>query len=259
VDEAVTLHTDRKRAGSFGDDADQYDRVRPPYPVELIDALLVGQPRSVLDVGCGTGIASRLLMARGCEVLGLEPDPRMARVARRNGVRVEGAALEVWEPGERRFDLLTAGQSWHWVDPHLGARKAASVLHRGGRIGLFWNDAHPDPSARLVLDAVYARHAPELGKSSVLLGQRGGSLYAAIAEAISRTGQFGDVSTRTFGHEFVYSSAQWVELALTHSDHRTLPPDQLAGLLAEVRTEIDRVGGRVPVHYEATLVTGLVR
>jgi hypothetical protein len=59
-----------------------------------------------------------------------------------------------------------------------------------------------------------------------------------------------------FGHDIDYSGEEWVELAGTHSDHHTLPPPQLAELLAELRLQIDRVGGRVPVHYEATLVSG---
>ena len=50
-----------------------------------------------------------------------------------------------------------------------------------------------------------------------------------------------------------YSGAEWVDLAGTHSDHHTCLPAQLAGLLAELRRQIDQAGGRVPVHYEATL------
>ena len=101
----MTLHADRRRAGSFGEVAEQYDRVRPEYPVELVDRLLAGGPRTVLDVGCGTGISSRLFIARGCTVVGLEPDPRMAEVARRSGVQVESGTIEEWEAGARRFDL----------------------------------------------------------------------------------------------------------------------------------------------------------
>jgi len=254
-----TLHGDRRRASSFGDDAEQYDRIRPPYPTELIDTLMADRPRAVLDVGCGTGIAARLFIARGAEVLGLEPDPRMAAVARRSGVTVEAGSIEEWEAGDRRFDLLTAGQAWHWVHPDRGAAKAAAALRPQGRIGLFWNQAEPDPSLRPVLDTVYARHAPKLGRESVLMGQRDASLYESIADALRRTTEFEDVAIELFGHDVVYSSQEWVDLAGTHSDHRTLPPDQLAGLLAAVRTEVDRCGGRVPVHYETTLVTGLRR
>ena len=257
--EEWTLHSDRRRAGAFGDDAETYDRVRPQYPPALIDALVVGQPRTVLDVGCGTGIAARLLEARGCDVLGLEPDPRMAAVARRSGVRVDAGTIEEWDPGDRVFDLLTAGQAWHWVDPHRGPRRAAAVLRPGGRIGLFWNQAEPHGAVRAALAAAYARHAPELGRQSVLLGQRDRSLYDAIAESLRRTGQFDAVSIEMFGHDADYTSAQWIELATTHSDHSTLPAAQRRALLADVRRSVDRAGGRVPVHYEATLVTGLRR
>ena len=36
----------------------------------------------VLDVGCGTGIASRQMAERGAKVLGVELAPRMAEIAR---------------------------------------------------------------------------------------------------------------------------------------------------------------------------------
>jgi SAM-dependent methyltransferase len=253
------LHEDRRRASSFGDDAERYDRVRPPYPVEMVDALMANRPHTVLDVGCGTGIVARLFMARGCDVLGLEPDPRMADVARRSGVTVEAGAIEEWEPAGRRFELLTAGQAWHWVHPDRGAVKAAEVLRPAGRIGLFWNQANPYLSVRPALQAVYARHAPEIGERSVLMGQREASLYQSVAEALQRTGEFDAVTVEMFGHDISYSSAEWVELAASHSDHHTLPPDQLAELLTDMRLTVDEVGGQVPVHYEVALVTGTRR
>lgn len=87
------LYEDRERAESFGETAALYDRARPGYPVELIDLLVCeGAPR-VLDVGAGTGIASALLAARGCDVLGVELDRRMAAVAEARGITVEVAAL----------------------------------------------------------------------------------------------------------------------------------------------------------------------
>jgi SAM-dependent methyltransferase len=250
------LHRDRRRAGSFGDDAERYDRVRPQYPAALIEFLLASGPRTVLDVGCGTGIAARLFAERGCDVLGLEPDPRMAAVARRRGVHVEEATIEEWAPGDRRFDLLTAGQAWHWVDPQRGPVSAAAALRPGGRIGLFWNQAQHDPSVRPALDAAYVRYAPALGRQSVLMGRRDVSLYESVAESFRRIGEFDDVAIDVFGHDVDYFSEEWVELTGTHSDHHTLPAAQLADLLAELRDQIDRAGGRVPVHYEATLVSG---
>ena len=91
------LHDDRRRAGSFGDDADQYDRARPTYPAPLVDDLLDDGTHDVLDVpdvGCGTGKVGRLFAARGCAVLGVEPDERMAAVDRAaEAAGLPGAAL----------------------------------------------------------------------------------------------------------------------------------------------------------------------
>ena len=111
----TVLHEDRERANSFGANAERYDRAPPTYPTALVDDLVASHPNRVLDVGCGTGIASRLLADRGCNLLGVEPDERMAAVARNNGTEVELGTFEDWGPSSRRFDLLVSGQAWHWV------------------------------------------------------------------------------------------------------------------------------------------------
>ncbi len=251
-----SLFGDRRRASSFGEDAEQYDRVRPAYPEDLIDTLMADGPSSVLDIGCGTGITARLFAGRGCQVLGIEPDPRMAAVARRRGTAVEEGSFEQWAPAGRQFDLLVAGQAWHWVEPTAGADKAADVLRPGGRIGLFWNQSFPDPAVRRVIDEVYARLSPALGASSVLLGQRDDRMYDWIAASLRDSGRFGEVELTRFSHAVRYPTAHWLELAATHSDHRTLPPNELAGLLDALGPALDAAGGEVPVQYETTLVTG---
>jgi SAM-dependent methyltransferase len=84
-----------------------------------------------LDVGCGTGISARLFQAAGCRVLGVDPDPRMAELARQGGTETEVAKFEDWDPADRTFDAVIAAQAWHWVDPVAGAAKAAAVLRPG--------------------------------------------------------------------------------------------------------------------------------
>jgi SAM-dependent methyltransferase len=126
------------RAESFGTHAELYDRTRPHYPdamVERIVALIPGL--EVLDVGCGTGKEARQFRAAGCEVLGVEPDARMADFARRYGLEVQVATFEDWDPAGRGFDVVVAGQSWHWVDPLAGAAKASRVLRPDGLLAAF--------------------------------------------------------------------------------------------------------------------------
>ncbi|TMD83661.1 MAG: class I SAM-dependent methyltransferase, partial [Chloroflexi bacterium] len=110
-------YENRRRAESFGADAERFDRTRPSYPAAMVDDLLASTPSRVLDVGCGTGKVARLFLAKGREVLGVEPDSRMVRVARSHGIQVEVSTFEAWEPAHRLFDLVVSGQAWHWVDP----------------------------------------------------------------------------------------------------------------------------------------------
>ena len=128
-------HQARQVAESFGTDAERYDRARPSYPRDLVERIVAGSPgRDVLDVGCGTGIVSGLFQAAGCRVLGVDPDARMADLARRGGLEVEVSTFEAWDSGGRAFDAVVAGQAWHWVDPVAGAAKAAETLRPDGAV-----------------------------------------------------------------------------------------------------------------------------
>ena len=100
------IFEDRARADSFGEDAAQYDRARPSYPPQLFDDLLPDDRCDVVDVGCGTGIVARLLTDRGCSVVGVEPDRRMADVALGHGLTVEISTFEDWDSQRRTFDVF---------------------------------------------------------------------------------------------------------------------------------------------------------
>jgi SAM-dependent methyltransferase len=248
------LFEERSRAESFGVVAERYDRARPSYPPALLEDLLSEGPRRVLDVGCGTGIAARQIAQRGCEVLGVEIDPRMAELARARGTEVEVARFEEWEPGERRFDLLTSGQAWHWVEPIAGAARAAQALRPGGRIGVFWNFGDPPAHVLERLSAVYGSLEPEMEKFSVVLGNRGDRLQPA-GTGIPRSEEFTELRTEVFGWSKTYRTAEWVDHISTHSDHQALGPERLQRLLEAVADAIGQLGGSFEIPYQTILLT----
>jgi len=102
------VSSDRERLRSTFDEVPElYDRARPGYPAALFDDLIRDaslRPGSrVVEIGPGTGQATRALAERGLAVTAVELGPGLAAVARRNlagfpGVEVVTADLETWEP-----------------------------------------------------------------------------------------------------------------------------------------------------------------
>ena len=132
----------------FNEVPEVYDRVRPTYPDELFDDLVtitgVNQRSSILEVGCGTGQATRSLAALGGSVTALEPGEGLAALARQKlnafpNVEIETTTFEQWHDRGRRFDILVAASSWHWVDPSVAWRRAQEVLNPGGWLAVLGN------------------------------------------------------------------------------------------------------------------------
>jgi SAM-dependent methyltransferase len=255
------LHQDRRRADSFGDDAERYDRVRPTYPVALVDDLTQGRPLDVVDVGCGTGIASRLFAARGCTVLGVEADDRMADIARRQGTTVEVAPFEGWDLAGRSFDLLICGQAWHWIDPVAGEAQAARCLRPGGRFAAFWNVVQHRPKVTAALERAYGPTAPELIGASVALGDP-----RRLAERDGREPEFGQLtSSGAFDHpqrrlyewSRTFDVDEWIDYLATVSDHHVLPAERRRAVLDAVAGELAAIGGSFTVDYRTRLVTAV--
>ncbi|MFR9804456.1 class I SAM-dependent methyltransferase [Pseudonocardia sp. RS010] len=235
-------HADRALAEGFGVSASAYDRHRPLYPVELFDELVALCPERVLDVGCGTGRVAAPLLQRGLDVLGVEPDVQMASVARARGVEVEIGTFEQWDDAGRRFDLVTCGAAWHWIDPHRGARKAATVLAPGGTLARFLTHRILDDEPLAALDAVYRAHAPETCSD----GRPPSWLHDD--DAVVADPAFARVRSHTLNGAWIYSADEWLGLVTTLSDHIALGPRRLNRLVDALRGVIDDdLGGSLHV------------
>jgi SAM-dependent methyltransferase len=236
-------------AQSFGHDAERYDRARPRYPAAMIERI-AADARDLLDVGIGTGIAARQFRDAGCRVLGVEPDPRMAEVARRYGFAVEESRFEDWEPHGRMFDAVVAGQTWHWVDPVAGAARAAEVLRPGGRLALFWNTVEPPAELAAAFGEVYRRAAPSLPFNPFAVADP----YASVAEKAT-TGldtAFGTPEVWRYSWEHEYTREDWLDQVPTAGGHGLLPPDELKALV-EGLGEV--IGERFTMPYTTVTVT----
>jgi SAM-dependent methyltransferase len=240
-------------------DPARYDRARPHYPEAMVDRIIAASPGpDVLDVGSGTGIAARQFQAAGCKVLGVEPDARMAEFARRNGVEVEVATFEAWDPAGREFDAVVAGQAWHWVDPVAGAAKAAQVLRPGGRLAVFWHAFQLPSEVAEAFAAVYQRVVPD-SPFNFQATRQGLDVYQALftkaADGIREVGGFSDPEQWRFDWEQSYSRDAWLDQLPTSGALTRLPSDKVAEVLEGVGAAIDAMGGSFTMPYATVAVT----
>jgi SAM-dependent methyltransferase len=129
----------------FGLDPAAYDSARPGHAARVYEILVercgLAEGTRVLEVGPGTGQATRRLLELGARVLALEPDPALAvyledTLAARIEVKV--AALEDAELDAAGFDLAVAASSFHWVDEEVGLAMLFEALRPAEWIALWW-------------------------------------------------------------------------------------------------------------------------
>jgi SAM-dependent methyltransferase len=159
-----------ERALSFGTVATAYERFRLGYPDELVDEVLAyaGQPvRTALEVGAGTGKATRVFAARGIAVTATDPDSGMLAELRRHVpgtvATVQGAFEEL--PLTATYDLVFAAASFHWTKAEGRWDRVAALLEPGGVFAsLGGNSFLADPQ---IEEVVRATRTPYLAEDDV--------------------------------------------------------------------------------------------
>jgi SAM-dependent methyltransferase len=258
-DPAQASHLQRHIAEGFGADADRYDRARPAYPADLVDRVIAASPgRDVLDVGCGTGISARQFQAAGCRVLGIDPDPRMADLARQGGTETEIATFEDWNPAGRTFDVVIAGMAWHWVDPAAGAAKAAAVLRPGGLLAVFWYAFDPPEDLDQAFAEVYRQVLPDSpsdGSGARPAIDTCRARYAMVADTIRQTGAFGEPQEWLFYWEQPYTREKWLDQVPTSLGFTSHPEAIQQELLDGLGAAVDAAGSTFTMSYTAIAAT----
>jgi SAM-dependent methyltransferase len=254
----------------FNEVPELFDRARPSYPDELFVDLVaitgLDHQSVVLEVGCGTGQATRSLARLGCSVTAVEPGAELAALARQNleafdKVEVETTTFEEWGDQGRRFDAVVAASSWHWVDPTIGWRKAHEILRPGGFLVLLGHvtvrrPGEPEVYAETAdLHESYAPGNPGWGhpplEEEVRATSEGWGLVGDPG------GLFGPTTVRW------YPTVQWFDgegfsnLLRTTSLYRKLAPEVREALLDSIAERIrTRMGDRAPRRYLSVLRVG---
>ena len=160
-----------------------YAKHRPGYPsaaLDLLEARCGLRPGAdAVDLGSGTGILSALLIERGARVFGIEPNREMRHYSdlalSRGEFYSQAGTAENTSMPDRFFDLLVAGQAFHWFDPLKTRQEALRILKTGAWAALLWNE-RPKGLIPFLEDyeALLRRYAPEYDAVARLRAQEDG-------------------------------------------------------------------------------------
>jgi SAM-dependent methyltransferase len=263
----VPEHRDREQLRrTFGSVAELYDLARPTYPTGVFDDLaeLAGLEAGsrVLEVGPGTGKATRDLARRGYAVTGVELSPELAAVARRNLADSPQADIEVgdfesWEPREAGFDAVVAFTAFHWIAPELRCAKPARLLRPGGSLAVAAGTHVLPPDGDPFFAEVqedYDAVVPHPGNRPPLPPEGVGSSWA---DEFRTSGFFEPVEETQHLQEIQYTADEYVAVLGTFSENLALPEQQREELFGRVHARIEaRPGGTVTKHHLLILTVG---
>lgn len=183
-----TLDRDRLRRHAFDARADEYRLARPPYPAEVYELLAdrcgLAAGTRVLEIGAGTGLATGPMLARGADVVAVEPgdgmvghlaadfaghlNPSAGARGGRGWLRIVHSDFEHAELASEGFDLAVSATAFHWVPREVALPKLASLLRPSGSFVVWWN-VFSDPTQptqfRYALDELYRTRLPHVRRS----------------------------------------------------------------------------------------------
>jgi len=244
------------RALSFGLRAEAYERFRLEYPAELFDMVMTYAGRPVgtaLEIGAGTGKATRLFAQRGVAVTATEPDGAMLAELRKHvpaNVTTVQAAFEDVQPGQR-YGLVYAAAALHWTNPQGRWLRMAALLEPGGVFASFGGPvqlANP-----VVAEAVRAARAAFLASDDIPSpdGTPPEQDMQWPGTELQRSAWFADVQQHVVERRLTMSARDYVGHLSTISAYLELPASaqqQVYSRIEQVLPESVEIAADITVH-----------
>jgi len=252
---------------TFGRFVGLYDEMRPGYPQSLFADIVsltgLQTDGTVLEIGFGTGQATKFFAENGNAVDGYDIDQNMTDFARqkfsgepRLSFRCE--AFEHAQLPDEHYDLVISATAFHWLAPEEGLAKVAAALRPHGYFGPFRN-YHQFPTSGFfeAVQACYREHAPDLAREPDPADPTGvkrteSSIERVLGE-IRASGCFGATEVRRYGWTAEYTPEQYVRLLSTYSGHINLERQARKRLFRSIEQLVRTEFGSVKKQYLAVL------
>ncbi|MCU1456457.1 MAG: SAM-dependent methyltransferase [Actinomycetia bacterium] len=250
------------RRASFDRVSDVYHGIRPGYPAPLFDVLfglLPARPR-ILEVGPGTGQATRDLLRHDAKVHAIELGPALATRLREElpspDLTVTVGDFEQIPMEDRAYDAIFSATAYHWIAPHAQLDRPAQLLTPGGLLAvvdLIQVNSDDDRGFFDAAQPIYDRYGEGHHGPPAPPRHR---VDPPMRQLLERDRRFESVTVRRYDWDQTYSAAEYRQLMLSYSATQAMEPDARAGLLDDIEAfVVQRFDGEVTRPLVVTLTT----
>jgi SAM-dependent methyltransferase len=247
-------HGSEQRQDWYSQAATAYRWARPKYPQDLVDKVFtqagLSPQSSLLEIGCGPGIATAAFAEKGLSIVAIEPSPVACGLAhqgcRNNSkVMIINSTFENYELAPQSFDAVLAATSFHWIAPEIACQKSAAALKPGGALILLWATP-PQPSEEICqyLRPIYEHYClDKLGEEQCRTEDYYRDNFELFAAIVNQSGYFQASAEQTAvnqnavameKHETLYSIEKYLALLSTLSPYIALEESVQNDLLADL-------------------------
>ncbi|MGY6499804.1 MAG: class I SAM-dependent methyltransferase [Acidimicrobiales bacterium] len=247
---------------TFNEVPDVYDEIRPSYPVGLFDVLFGMLPSEpvIVEVGPGTGQATKDLLARGASVHAVEIGPATADKLRENlptsRLRVSVGDFETIDLPGASADTVFSATAYHWISPAGQVDRPAHLLRSGGLVAivdLIQVTSAVDGGFFDAATPIYERYGE--GDGGVVAPRRE-EADPPMRKVLDGDPRFEDVAVRRWDWDQSYTATEYRKLMLSYSGTQMMGERQRLGLLDDMESLInDEFAGQIRRPLVATLTT----
>lgn len=252
---------------TFNDAAERYHAHRPNYPGTLFEKLITDTKLTtssqLLEIGPGTGQATKPLAEKGYAITAVELGDELAEKAREvladfANVEIMTSAYEDVDLPESHFNLVYSATAFHWIRPEVKFTKTHRLLKPGGYLALIHTEHVSDEASDVFFHVSKPLYQKYQGANTPVRIQDDDFTPPKLQdlhppEKIDET-QFSLESFAVFPMELSYTSQEYIDLLATYSPQLAMPEEKRTAFLAGLKELIDKdFGGHMTKHYGMTL------
>ncbi|UNK16233.1 class I SAM-dependent methyltransferase [Paenibacillus sp. N3/727] len=234
---------------TFNEDVKNYEKWRPTYCDKLFKDIIeysqIEQGKKAIEIGMGTGQATRSFLETGCELTAIELGKDLAEYSKLKFLEYKNftvcnTAFEEFECPDDSIDLIYSATAFHWIPEETGYSKVSKLLKTDGTLALFWNRpfvSRENDELHQNIQSIYQKYRP----SSTKIVEHDTERYNYRKKTIQAYG-FREIVFKLYHLTRRFTSTDYIALLNTYSDHRTMPSSTRVLFENEIREAILRFG-----------------